>query len=424
MFSCIRIGVENMAKRVKKKRSLRGKMLLSILYIALSSLVLVVVLPIINNVYEKDEKNQKNENKQVSFVSEPVDLIPSEHTLHESNISSDNKEDYFVSILLKMVGMVSYADNETWKFNNGGIVTEGIDSFGLVELAYYVANNEYLVDIGITKESIDDCMEIKVNELKIGDIGICSLPSGYIYGIYVGEYSNYPLFVYACSLPTDDYLEGCVYLSYDKNSCNELFSGMYPMDYDKYIRLPGMNYDENTAIKLSDYLAEGIIPSLEYNTYATAAYIVGEWLRTNDKSALVERINVEALEQNGLYLNKDNFENYIDSYNTNHGHDNYIYRMDGYTKSDDCIITTAELINVGKNDVMFERTGIYSTMTIYEDGTYIPAPIFSLSKYANLYGFEKIVPQDEENFYDNGVKIDRSNDYIVDLESLYRGIGD
>lgn len=411
-----------MAKRVKK-RSLRGKLLLTILYITLVSLILVVVLPIINSVYEEDDESV--ERNQVASDKEPVSIIHNEPTLYQNEVENktepNTNEGVLVSKLLEMVGIVSYADNCTWRYNNGEVVTKGIDSFGLVELAYYIENNQYLSDIEITEDNLDECMEVRVNELKIGDIGISNLPNGNIYGIYIGDYSNYPLFIYACSLPMNKFPDGSVYISFDKNTCNDLFIGMFPMAYDKYVRLPDMNLEVSTDIKLSDYLEEGIIPTLEFNTYATAAYKIGDWLRTNDKESLVDRVNVEVLENNGFYLDKEYYEKYIDSYNSNYGHDNYIYVLDSYTKSEDYIITIAEIVNVGKSDVMFERTGTYLTMTIYEDGSYIPAPVFSLSKYANLYGFKKIVTEGEEEATKQIGKIDRSSDYVVDLESLYRG---
>lgn len=398
--------------RRRKQRSLRGRLLIALLYIVLFCIFVLVTRPILNNISKNSTSNGEYSkglsNNKIYDVSKL-----------QSNEFSYEKERLFVSKLLSIVGKVGYLENGTWEVGKDGKVTsEGIDSFGLVELAYYIADSNDLKNKEVSRDNISSYTEIERDSLRIGDVGICELPEGPIYGVCVGNYGSFPLFVYASMLPSDMYSEGGVYVSYDKNICNDLFAGMYPIPYDKYVRLPGIEYHSEIGAEHDQYLTDVVIPSLSYSMYASAAYRIGEWFRTKDATLLVSRMNSMALEEKGLYLDVNHFNEYVNSYSTYLGHDDFVYLINSYTQFDNYTIVSAEIVLIGKDDKMFTKTGLYFNATIYEDGSYLPAPEMSLTKYSHLYGIKQIIKgiQDasEDKLLNNGY-----NGYTVDIDSIF-----
>jgi len=371
-----------MSRMIRKKRSLKGKLLLGLIYIFLCSIIIVVLRPIMLQLSGKNAKESANQDNN---VFEKIYEKPSKiESVNYDEVYA--KEQRLVCSLIRLVKKVGYKENGIWNINkNGEIVTDGIDSFGLVELSYYFANEKYLKDLDVGRSDILNYTRVNKDNLKIGDIGICLLADEVIYGVYVGDYAGNPLFVYACSLEDDNNPGGSIYLSYDKNIYNEVFAGMFPIPFDFYVRLPGMDLKSMSDLNIVDVLPKEIIPSQDYGLYASAVYRIGEWLCSQDTESLIGRLNKDALERNGLYLDDELYKEYIYNYNSSIGYDNYFFKINGCTRYDEYVIVSAEIINNA-----FKSTGINFIGTIYGDGTYLPAPEVQIQKYALICGFRPI----------------------------------
>jgi hypothetical protein len=409
--------------RKKKKRSLRGKIFLCIAYMIILLIIIGIFNLISTFISPKDRVDVPVNKSDVDSLSKDndkinkVDTINTNEKITSSDANTDipqgdgsktdvkinyDQEKKLVKDIASLIVTVPYSENGFSYINKDGIIeTEGIDSFGLIEFTYLSATGKNLKDVGITKDTINKCIEVSSEELNIGDIGICKLGNATVYGVYVGEYGTNSLFAYACDLSNGLYESGSVYISFNKNECNDLFIGMFPLPYEKFYRLPSMEYDNATGTDITELIPRNIIPSESYNENASAVYRLGEWFRTKDTESLLNRMNVESLEDEGYYLDTSVFKASIDSYDSYIGNDNYIFRILSYTTFKGYTTVHADLVSIGETERTFMDSGLYFDCTIYDDGSYIPGSVFALGKYSRVYGFTQLQGNEKDTLPEN-----------------------
>lgn len=379
-------------RRIKRKRSPRGRLFLGLAYLLVISIALLVLGAIADSVNENENRITDDEamDRQPREIKVVTDVMHVDEDISKS--ISDKEKDYkyedeLISKLLSLVLAVPYEENgKSYIDESGMIVTEGLDNFGLVDYTYLCATGRHLNEDGIA--SIKDLSLISENDLKIGDVGVGYIGQAICYGVYVGKYGSYPLFVYVSDLSNGLFNSGSVYLSYNKTECNDLFAGMFPIEYSSFYRLPNMDYGNAGSKDILTYLDERIIPSESYLNCAEATYRIGEWFKNNDSNKLIERMNVEALESSGYVLDEEAFKKYVEDYQYSINHSNYLFRILSYVELDGYSIVHAEVVTLGDKEQTFKNSGKYFDCTIYDNGTFLAGTISNISMYSLTYGYK------------------------------------
>lgn len=397
-----------MGSKKRKKRSLRGKIFLTIAVLILI-LIIVGVIKLFSFIFS-GANNQNGPEKVIHTGKTQVDsksndtqpnmstsgkknstIKSSEKMMNNSDYSNDRK---LAKNIIDLVMKVPFNKDGTFSIDKKGTVsTKGLDSYGLVDYTYACATGKHLSEVNITKDNFTGLSEIERDELQIGDIGVCMIGNKKIYGVYVGESNKLHLFAYSCDLSNGIFEEGGVYLSYNRDECNNTLIG-FPLKYEKFYRLPNLKYHASAGCDVLTLVSKDILPSQSYINYSTALYKVGEWFCNKDMSSLLSNMNKEAIKENGYKINEDIFKKYVNDYITD---GNFLVRMVKYEPYKGYATVHGEVELLDRNDRLFEDSGITFDCTIYDDGRYLPGVVFFMGKYASMYGYIKNDSKDDIN---------------------------
>lgn len=114
----------------------------------------------------------------------------------------------------------------------------GMDSLGYVCWVYHNLFGEVRNEIKDPVAAYQNGNRIKVEELKIGDIGMTGCETGKPnhFGIFIGYDSGRPVFTHCSSIPQPNYPGGVNGLSYLLSANNAYYNGIPPVDFRYFVR--------------------------------------------------------------------------------------------------------------------------------------------------------------------------------------------
>lgn len=141
---------------------------------------------------------------------------------------------------------------------------------------------------------------IEASKVQIGD---CATGNG-ISGICVGIYRGLPVYAYMSEYASYGKTPNGMCLGYSREQCDELFYGMYPVDFDAY-------YEGAEREEAEDEFPVRVTTIPENPWYATMTYQYGKYMSDVDADYLLAGMMHECLHANNQKVHRDKFEEFL-----------------------------------------------------------------------------------------------------------------
>lgn len=188
---------------------------------------------------------------------------------------------------------------------------------------------------------------INLSDVQIGDIA--ESKSG-ITGICIGFYEKLPIFIYSSAVAAGGNTDGLC-LGYARGQRDELFYGMYPIDFEWFYRGYGTQIEHDA---FSERIKD--IPLTEW--YVDLMYEYSRAMSRCEVDLLLASVNNDVLSASNLKLNRDSYASYLEGFPQRLGvSSDYRYMVRSAEENRDCTRIIVAVVDMGDSMLMPTLSG-------------------------------------------------------------------